>query len=282
MDHSINDPLFVRGSVKIYCLLLTGYPPDFRREYGHHLVQVFRDCCLRALRREGHPGIFSFWSLILIDLLKTALEENLQRGVSMTRSSFTRLSGWALATGAIALVIGFYGSSRPSPYDPSNYLSHPLDAWLLRSAPVLIPASLLLLALGMAGLWAKTEAKIPGLGRFFLLAGAVSGLVSMAASFGVVASLDGLWWVFFSIGLLVYFVCLALFGILALIYKPFRQFQFLPLFTGVWAPLIVLLQNWFSLPESAGMIFVILSCAGLLLLGLQIQSESQAVASTTS
>ncbi len=282
MDHFFSDPPFVRISVKVYCLLLKVYPSDFRREYGPHMVQVFRDCCLRAMHRKGSPGISSFWSLIVINLIKTALDENLHRGVSMTRSSFIRLSGWALATGAVALVIGFYGSSRPSPYDPSNYFSHPLDPWLLRSAPVLIPASLLLLALGMVGLWAITESKIPGLGKFILLSGTLSGLVSMVASIGVVASLDGLWWEFFSIGLLVYFLCLALFGILALIYKPFRQFNFLSLITGMWAPLIILLQNWIPIPQMAGLTFIVLSGAGLLLLGLQIQSESIEIPSTAS
>jgi hypothetical protein len=40
-------------SLKAYQVLLATYPAKFRQEYGSHMVQVFRDCCLRAIRQSG-------------------------------------------------------------------------------------------------------------------------------------------------------------------------------------------------------------------------------------
>ena len=35
----------LRFSKRIYRVLLVAYPKEFRREYGSHMVQVFRDLC---------------------------------------------------------------------------------------------------------------------------------------------------------------------------------------------------------------------------------------------
>ncbi|OGO37121.1 MAG: hypothetical protein A2W35_07280 [Chloroflexi bacterium RBG_16_57_11] len=51
------DPGLVALSNVIFRLLLFAYPARFRCEYGPHLAQTFRECCLRALRQAGPPGM---------------------------------------------------------------------------------------------------------------------------------------------------------------------------------------------------------------------------------
>jgi hypothetical protein len=58
-----------------YRLLLLTYPARFRREYGPHMAQAFRDCCLRALHQTGPPGVLRLWSLTLVDWLKSVIEQ---------------------------------------------------------------------------------------------------------------------------------------------------------------------------------------------------------------
>jgi hypothetical protein len=59
---------------KIFRLLLLAYPSEFRREYGPHMTQVFRDC-YRAEERE--PG--RFWVATVLDLIRAAPREHLER-----------------------------------------------------------------------------------------------------------------------------------------------------------------------------------------------------------
>jgi hypothetical protein len=64
---SSSDPALVTFSALTYRLLLMFYPTRFRREYGPHMAQVFRDCCLKTYRQYGPPGMLSLWALTLFD-----------------------------------------------------------------------------------------------------------------------------------------------------------------------------------------------------------------------
>jgi len=66
-------------SQRIYRLLLRCYPQEFRREYGPHMVQLFRDCCRSAAVRDGRAGLCRLWLRVLLDLIRTAPEEHLQK-----------------------------------------------------------------------------------------------------------------------------------------------------------------------------------------------------------
>ena len=61
-------------SCRIYGLLLFAYPKDFRREYGPHMAQVFRD----SYRAEKRTRVFRLWLNTLVDLLRTAPKERMQ------------------------------------------------------------------------------------------------------------------------------------------------------------------------------------------------------------
>ena len=64
-------------SDRVYRLLLAVYPPAFRRAYGPHMAQVFRDCCRDTLRKRGLPGLLRLWTHTLADMIATAVKERM-------------------------------------------------------------------------------------------------------------------------------------------------------------------------------------------------------------
>ena len=60
-------------SCRVYRLLLLAYPSAFRREYGHQMQQVFRDCYRDETRRNNVAG---YWIRTLLDLVLTAIKEH--------------------------------------------------------------------------------------------------------------------------------------------------------------------------------------------------------------
>ena len=72
------EPPIVALSVRVYQALLLAYPTAFQREYGPHMAQLFRDCCLRAFRRGGPSGMVRLWLFTLLDLVHSVLEQHQQ------------------------------------------------------------------------------------------------------------------------------------------------------------------------------------------------------------
>jgi hypothetical protein len=91
-----SDPDLVSLSAAVYRVLLAFYPARFKRDFGPHMAQVFRDSCLKTYLQSGPRGMLSLWALTLFDWFKTVIEEQMNRGTEMTRSKFIRLSGWAM------------------------------------------------------------------------------------------------------------------------------------------------------------------------------------------
>jgi hypothetical protein len=92
-------------SQRIYALMLKAYPAEFRREYGPHMAQVFRDCGRAAEHRKRPVVLMHFWLITLLDLVKTAPKEhvdNLRKG----KSVMNNLRRDALALfGCIAIIV---------------------------------------------------------------------------------------------------------------------------------------------------------------------------------
>jgi hypothetical protein len=82
MADPIQAPSSIQTSTRIYHLLLQAYPPDFRREYGPHMAQVFRDACLKSYRQKGVAGLVTLWLNICYDWWKTSLEERMQAEIA--------------------------------------------------------------------------------------------------------------------------------------------------------------------------------------------------------
>ena len=93
-------------SQRLYGLLLLAYPLEFRREYGPHMAQVFRDCERRERKLERVAGLPRLWLHVLADLSKTAPKERLQnfgKGVSIVRALRNMII--AIVIYALALIL---------------------------------------------------------------------------------------------------------------------------------------------------------------------------------
>ncbi len=115
MKNISDDPSPVAFSISLYDVLLAAYPTGFRHAYGPHMAQVFRDCCLRSYSQGGLPGMLNLWTLILLDYTKSVVEEHLQKGFHMSKSTFIRMSGWSLVLGAITFMVAWLISMRDVP-----------------------------------------------------------------------------------------------------------------------------------------------------------------------
>ena len=234
----MNESSSVTLSIRIYRMLLTAYPSEFRREYGPHMLQLFRDCSLRVYQQGGSTGMFSLWTITLFDFFSTVVKEHLQWETHMTKEKFIRLSGWALILAAVTLVAGFgLGGGETSYSDPLGGR----DGFYEYSQLILIPASMLLFTIGMIGLRARFSESIGRLGNVGLVIAAFSGCVSLIASiplYAMVADWMGPWWNFFVYGMMAMFTGLVLFGIDALLKKPFPRWNGIPLLTSIWFPIL--------------------------------------------
>jgi hypothetical protein len=101
-------------SARIYAAMLVAYPPEFRREFGDQMLQVFRDCYQAEASVGSLPG---FWFRTLIDLVVTAAKERAdssgKEGVFMKRRS--ELVTLAVCVGVI--VVAFLLFSYGKKYD---------------------------------------------------------------------------------------------------------------------------------------------------------------------
>jgi len=76
----------VNISCRFYSFLLLAYPPQFRREFGAQMLQVFRDC----YRTEASNGSLArFWLRTMLDFISTVAKERIdnsgREGVFMNR-----------------------------------------------------------------------------------------------------------------------------------------------------------------------------------------------------
>ena len=228
MQNQAVEAPFVTFSITVYRWLLIAYPARFRREYGSHMLQVFRDCCLRASHKNRTSAIASFWAITLLDLTRSALQQHLQKEAHMSRSQFIRVSGAALILSSLA----YLGQNIS------------LGGWLICSV---------LLAIGILGLRLRYGASAGAFGRSVLLAGVI-GMFLVYAVFAIVYvgqtylgwtrfegsftfNPDSLWVLLFG-GPSFPLLALTLFGISALRNRPMARFNWLPLATGIWFPIL--------------------------------------------
>jgi hypothetical protein len=89
---------------------LFAYPPQFRREFGGEMLQVFRDCYRAEARNRSLP---SFWFRTLIDLVMTAAKERAdssgKEGVFMNRRSDATALACSVGIIIIAFLLLTYG-----------------------------------------------------------------------------------------------------------------------------------------------------------------------------
>jgi hypothetical protein len=272
MQSPTHTPYLVSLSVRFYGLLLLAYPSGFRRAYGSDMLQVFADCCRAAYRRAGAGGLPGLWARTMLDYLRTVFEEHIQRGVSMSRVTFIKISGWALAAGPISALLGWLASSRPD-YSPYNAASWPVDRFLNGSDNIMIAFGLVLISLGMFGLLARYGARSGKLGQAGLLLAGLSGLASAVGVIGLSVVDSSPWWELFSIGLMLLLLGVAPFAIRCLQLRLMPRMNGLLLATTLWMPVIIsgLLPN---LPGVLTGVMLALNFLGISLAGYQLQRSA--------
>ncbi|HSR53070.1 MAG TPA: ADOP family duplicated permease [Acidobacteriota bacterium] len=85
----------LRGSERLFRLLLYLFPSEMRRHFGRDMAEVFRDRLRAALREGGVTGMLRGWARSFLDLLASAFMERVQQAQEKLRGS----SGSAPARG---------------------------------------------------------------------------------------------------------------------------------------------------------------------------------------
>jgi hypothetical protein len=280
MEETANEPRSLILSARLYQALLVVYPSEFRQAYGSPMLQVFRDCCRRALGETGPAGLLALWARTLLDTLQTAIEEHVQRGVDMSKEKFIKLSGWALLLGGPALLLGFLAGTRPE-YNQFNARSLPIDQYANAIEGPLSVMAMFLLAVGFTGLFLQYRRQAGSFGQASLGLSALSGIVGAVGSLGLFIVGNEPWWSIFFFGLIFEFVGLALFGMANLRQRIMPRWNGLPLLAGIWVPLYVLVSyilekssgSWIQAPLVVDMSMFLLTTVGLAGLGYVLQAE---------
>jgi hypothetical protein len=229
----------VAVSVRVYQWLLNAYPTKFQQEYGPHMVQVFRDCCLRTVRQGGANGMARLWVATLLDLLQSVVSEHAQKEIEMKKEmkpEDVRMAGLALMIGAavfaIAMLSGYVGDAINA------------DLWMLPS--ILIPFFCMpLILVGMLAMRNRYGEKVGWFGKNILLIGAVLGTITSVA--GIFLAGIGEFWLLVFTGPAILLTGLTLFGVVALYKKPLARWNILPLLAGLWYPIFFFSQSQLSI-----------------------------------
>jgi hypothetical protein len=174
MQSRIDKSLAVSG--RVYSFLLFAYPVDFRREYGPHMAQVFRDCYRAEMRRPRWAHLFRLWVGTLIDLLRTAPKERLEncgKGVRVMKA----IRNFAIAIPIYAVVIILTGKFLNGP--ARQNLPFALGSFIDALVCIGILFNFIVLLLVSTGLMPATRAVVTSaIATVVLLAGVLS-LIAM-------------------------------------------------------------------------------------------------------
>jgi hypothetical protein len=207
------------------------------------MAQAFRDCCLRSLRQSGPPGMLALWSLTLLDWLKSVVEQHLLKGVHMSKARFIRVSAWALIFGALALLLASFAAAATSDASSQNdFRYRPTDPIFQLIQAFLFPTAVVLITVGMAGLYARYRDDAGRLGRLGLILGMLGGPATFAAMFGIFLIQLDVMWNLMMYSLAVMFGGLAVFGLDTLRSRALPRGNYLPLLAGISFPVLVIVS----------------------------------------
>lgn len=185
-------------SESVYRTLLVLYPADFRQQYGRHMTQVFRDVCRDAYRQGGAEALVYWWAAALFDLLQTVISERRKVSFTMSKDKFIQWSGWFCIFGGI-----FFAASSISQLQSGSQTNN-------LSIAALIPG-MILITLGLLGIFLRYNAHIHLFGRLALLATLIGAAIASIGWLLLVTVGDSLWNVFI-IGWLLYLMGHSVFG----------------------------------------------------------------------
>ena len=153
-------------SDRVYRLLLRTYPVSFRREYGLHMAQAFRDNCRSILLRSGPRGMVRLWFHTVFDWVRSASEQHVREAFNMSARR------WIIRLGAASALLGGVLGIVLVTMGPNSYGNYGWDGWLAAIAACL-------LALGVVGAIAVLQDQVSTAGKWGLFTILV-GLILMA------------------------------------------------------------------------------------------------------
>lgn len=195
----------------------------------------------------------------------------------MSKSTFIRMSGWSLVLGAITFMFAWLISIRDVPeYNPNNFLSRPIDLYLEYANAILLPVTLLLLLVGMIGLYLRYRDETNGFGKFGLIAGVLGGVISFGAAIPLFTNGTDWSWTAWMVGFMLYFLGLVLFGIAAMRDKLLPRWNALPILTGIWFPILIIVtsQMEWETTQFIDLGVFLLTAIGLAGLGFTLKSDT--------
>ncbi|MDZ4767221.1 MAG: hypothetical protein SGI73_21980 [Chloroflexota bacterium] len=190
-------------SERVYRALLILYPAAFRREYGRHMTQVFRDLCRDAVARGGRWGLVNCWAAALLDLLKSVITEHRKVDIAMSKAKFIQSSGWFCLLGGVLFV-----ASSLSQLQPGSFLSS--DGLYRASILALVPG-MIFITLGLLGLYLRLHAQMNFFGKLSLLTALIGAGVTSVAWMLTVVRIEGFYSLFI-VGWMVHLIGMSVFG----------------------------------------------------------------------
>ena len=224
MESRLIDTTSVALSVWVYRILLKTYPVRFQKEYGSHMLQVFRDYCLRTVRQSGTNGMVGLWIVTLFDLIQSVVSEHLHKEIEMKKEmkpENIRRAGWMLILGTPAFILGTY-------WETSVW-----NLWI-PGFPLLL-LSIPMLAYGAKGLQTRYGEDVGSFGTNVLRLGRIVGPITSLVGFIMAWFIN---WMFTLIymGPAILLASLTIFGLAALLKQPFLNWKPLIVFAAVWYP----------------------------------------------
>ncbi len=170
-----------------------------------------------------------------------------------------RRAGWSLMLGAVAFPIGAYWESSV------------WDLWVL-GFPLLL-LSVPMLAFGLKGLQARHGEAVGGFGKNILQIGIVLGQATTLVGF--IGGWVGLFTLIYA-GPAILLTCLTLFGVVALLKKPYMNWKALAVFAGIWYPSLffysIIKQMVSGIDVTMNWGIMVIPCIALIALGYILQA----------
>lgn len=272
MNGETSQPALLLFSERVYRALLIAYPEEFRRDYGRHMVQVFRDVCRDAYGQGGSWGLTVWVAVAVLDLLQTALVE--RRKVKLTMSNFKlrTWAGWLCLFGGI-----FFAASAISQLQPGSHYTF-YGVYQL-SIFALVPG-MALIALGLIGMFLRYRITLNRFGQLFL------GLAILGAAIGALGWLftltGGDTYLVFMAGWLLHLIGASVFAGFAMTTQLFGKWSWVML-PGSALPLTLAVLSFRGQQEPNGVAwgsFLMLALIGIgwILTGAALNSKPQSTA----
>lgn len=252
----------LRISERVYRLLITLYPLDFRREYHDDLMQHFRDLSRDAYHAGGVISLVSLWGTLSIDLIQSIFEAYRRAGFSMSKVKFAQWAGWFAVFGGM-----FFAASSISQLQAGSLYT--LYGVHQAAIYALIPG-VPLIFLALVSIYLRFQPRLVLFGKIALGA-AIAGMLAVMIGFSLMTLIGPDYGGVFLSGWMVYLAGWSVFAGYSLSERLFPQWN-VGVVIGSAMPLAVALlmlsnQSTVSGPNWSGFMLLVMIGLGWVLAG---------------